>query len=270
MGKPKKRSDVLMQIAVEMYERLGSGNAVAKRLDLSPPTVYAMLHEAGIEVPGRDEPKPRKRKIPAERKTEVVAAYQAGHSNADMKFMFGVSDGVIRQIVRRAGHPLRKTGGRKKVITPTIIDEILRLHAGGVPQMAIATVVHCQQSTVSVILRERGLYDGRRASGDRHGSWKGGLALCEGYVLQSASRADPVVGRMVRRNGYVPQHRLVMARHLGRHLESHESVHHINGDRKDNRVENLQLRQGQHGKGVVFRCCQCGSHDIEAVRITET
>lgn len=50
-------------------------------------------------------------------------------------------------------------------------------------------------------------------------------------------------------NGIIKVHRLVMSEHLGRPLRDNETVHHRNGDKLDNRLENLELRIGAHGQG---------------------
>lgn len=42
-------------------------------------------------------------------------------------------------------------------------------------------------------------------------------------------------------NGFVLEHRKVMSDYLGRALLPNETVHHLNGDRTDNRIENLEL-----------------------------
>ena len=72
---------------------------------------------------------------------------------------------------------------------------------------------------------------------ERNGFWRGGRVLDEdGYVLLKVP-GHPDADR----HGYVREHRLVMENVLGRRLDPKEVVHHKNGDRADNRPENLEL-----------------------------
>jgi hypothetical protein len=71
-----------------------------------------------------------------------------------------------------------------------------------------------------------------------------GWTMKEGYRL--LRRPDHPRANV---NGFVPEHRLVMEELLGRYLEPSETVHHRNGERADNRPENLELWVSAHPVG---------------------
>lgn len=83
------------------------------------------------------------------------------------------------------------------------------------------------------------LFDNRSARrGEKSPTWKGGKTRSrKGYVV-------------LRNDGDVIfEHRAIMEAHIGRKLTDDEVVHHINGDKTDNRLENLQLMtRGEHSK----------------------
>ena len=142
------------------------------------------------------------------------------------------------------------------------IDE----YFAGVPVKDICTTYGVTRRGLHIALDRRGA--GRRGmpSGSSHPNWKGGRRLNTptGYVRVWVDPSS-IWAAMVppsEKGSHVLEHRLVMAQSLGRVLTPDEHVHHRDGDRLNNNIDNLQLRRGPHGNGVSLKCAVCGSHDI--------
>lgn len=213
--------------------------------------------------------KPRShRKFDDEQERVICERYIAGESALALAREFVCSDITLRRVLGR-NNVSRRRGPGLRSWTQAQVAEIKERWYAGESQHSIGKSLGVSQTAISKLLLFHGIPPVRRtAVGSRVASWKGGrVGVAGGYLGVLVNAADPMAS-MRQSAGYVLEHRLVMARAMGRPLTPQESVHHINGDRQDNRIENLQLRTGSHGKGAAMCCADCGSSNIVPISLT--
>lgn len=89
-----------------------------------------------------------------------------------------------------------------------------------------------------------------RQARDGNPNWKGGRTIAStGYVLLRVG-TDHHLSDV---RGYAYEHRIVAERKIGRRLRPGEQVHHINGNRRDNRPENIAVKASRHHHAVEHR-----------------
>lgn len=102
----------------------------------------------------------------------------------------------------------------------------------------IAEIIGTSRHRLIEYLRSNGIdYHGKtQRAGDCNSNWRGGKRIEDGYVyVYSPNHPNATIHK------YVLEHRLVMEQHLGRYLDPREVVHHKDGDKKNNSIENLEL-----------------------------
>jgi polyribonucleotide nucleotidyltransferase len=153
-----------------------------------------------------------------------------------------------------------RTGNRKykyKHVAANIPEKTLRhLYLEmKLSQLQIAKQYHCQQTSISRALKKFGIpirtHDEQiKAFKEKHGYKK--WLNDSGYVMIR------IKGKAVR------EHRFIMEQILGRPLLKTEEVHHLNGDRTDNRPENLAVVKSHHGGWTLKKVSEARIRDLEA------
>ena len=79
--------------------------------------------------------------------------------------------------------------------------------------------------------------------GEKSTSWKGGKFLDkDGYVLVYKPKH-----KRSHHNGYVYEHIFLAGKYIGRNIKKSENVHHIDGNKQNNSIENLEIMtRAQH------------------------
>lgn len=93
-------------------------------------------------------------------------------------------------------------------------------------------------------MRETARRLGKLRIGENNPTWKGKVNRGKNGEYLAVRKPDHPFATKC---GYVMEHRLVMEKLLGRYLSVDEDVHHINGNKKDNRIENLMvMKKSEH------------------------
>jgi len=249
--------------AITLLAEGWSAREVGRRLGLSRRRIHNLQETRAGQV--KDE-------LLTAQKEQVLRLRLEGHSAGAIAKQLKVRPRRILYILELLGLPGDRHAPRTG-LTAQQIEVIIVSYLRGDSTQDLGQQFGVADGTIAGVLRRHGVSLRRSGfqTGTSHHNWNGGKYVHGGYVMVRLQPDDPffsMARKKVDGASYVLEHRYVMAKSLGRVLGDHETVHHIDGDRANNRIENLQLRKGRHGAGQAHRCADCGSTNIVSTRLS--
>lgn len=193
---------------------------------------------------------PRTKVLSPEQEHEICQVYQSGVKTVELSRQYNCSMATIRNTLRAYDIPIRQ----ERVLSE---DGRKRLSEAAKRQWANGKAPPMLGKKHSAKAKAR---MSKARIGPKNPRWKGGRKKVtkksgEYYIYLLAPDHPTAQGKTRK---YVAEHRLVMEQHLGRYLLPHEKVHHRNGVKHDNRLENLKLvlHSNHDGKIICPHCLQ--------------
>jgi transposase-like protein len=230
------------QVSLEEVARLfGEGLSVpniARQVGTGNDVISRVLREMGINARYGGS----NRRFKGEQVTALAAEHAAGASLSDLARQYDCSVTVISKTLKRAGAEVRHQARGPRFWTPERIEWLREQHQAGRTQEDIAQELGYSQPLIGQKLRDFGIVQRiGQPRGAASPAWKGGRVTDKGYILVYVPDEDRALAGPTRGGGYMLEHRLVMARKLGRPLLPGEKPHHKNTIKTDNSPGNLEL-----------------------------
>jgi hypothetical protein len=215
---------------------------LSRETGISQSAIYSSLRRQGIQRErqgGRSD---------AERDRQIVALFQELKSTRLVVDRMRVPMKTVHYVLKKAGIPTPRTGRRQwpYAACDSNSDKILSMCQAGHSLKEMADAVGTTGVQVKKFLRRHGITKEfpKATYGEKHYAWKGRFQEKDGYVVVHC-KGHPNARKHTH---YIFEHRLVMEEAIGRFLLPTEVVHHVNGVKNDNRIENLQLfdSNGEH------------------------
>lgn len=173
---------------------------------------------------------------------ELQAAYDELGSALEVAKKYDVSKKLVLNYIKRFG--IQKH--TRRMISGSVGDVIRRMASDNATMSEIVEATGFTATAIRNFAKRHGVIIVDPTKPGYVTTWAGYRKL----LRPDHPRADS--------KGYVAEHTLVMEAHIGRFLEPDEVVHHINYDKADNQLDNLQLMTDAEHRALHRKAGDCG------------